>query len=197
MDVLVIAGGIFWYLFQPLRFPARVKFPKGAGDTNLPSHYKRKGKYEYSGSVRSHHQSAYKPWQKMNHSELGSIIILRETSNERPFKNHGSLADIFMFTNAQGSLTDTIKELHRLTDRFYFYKTSADVSRADLNVELPLLMSHLMETKERAKRVYRSALTTKFSEHEWDMNQQIEELEMELLRTFQIFQLYPRRGGYY
>lgn len=87
---------------------------------------------------------------------------------------------------------DAINELHSLTDGIVLYQTTGTTSPG-----VPPLMIHAMESRERAKRLYRIALRTKVSDQTWDLEELFQELEGELLRSSGALKLYQRRGSYY
>lgn len=120
---------------------------------------------------------------------------VNNASSRRP--NDDDVFQLLLFTNAQGSLMDAVKELHALADQVSFYKTSESVTSTIVAAELPLLMANVMESRERAKRLYRSALSTRICDTCWDFEELYEQLDEELLRTSDMLGLYSRRGSYH
>lgn len=111
--------------------------------------------------------------------------------------NDDDIFQLILYTNAQGSLMEAVKELHGLADQVSFYRTSESVTSTIVAAELPSLMVNVMESRERAKRLYRSALHSRICENCWDFEELFEKLDEELLRTNEILKLYARRGSYH
>ena len=109
-------------------------------------------------------------------------------------KGDGScLSVIMLFTKVQQNLMDVTRELRDVTDQIYSYRESPG-SVACTKDTLPTLMAMLMDHRERARRQYKDILATKYSEHHWDLENIVKELEAELSRTDELLSLYPHRG---
>lgn len=106
--------------------------------------------------------------------------------------NDNDLSRLLIYTSAQKAMLDAINQLHALTDEIMSCRTTGSVSSG-----IPLLMSHAMQTRERAKRLYRSALRSRVSDDSWDLDELFKELDEELLRSTGVLRLYQRRGSYY
>ncbi|QLL34974.1 hypothetical protein HG536_0H03500 [Torulaspora globosa] len=106
--------------------------------------------------------------------------------------NDSDLSKLLIYTSAQKAMLDAINELHALTDEVISYRTTGSVSSG-----IPSLMSHAMQTRERAKGLYRSALRSRVSDGSWDLEELFKELDEELLRSTGVLRLYQRRGSYY
>ncbi|QLQ82095.1 hypothetical protein HG537_0G03500 [Torulaspora globosa] len=106
--------------------------------------------------------------------------------------NDNDLSKLFIYTSAQRAMLDAINELHALSDEIISFRTTGSVSSG-----IPSLMTHAMQTRERAKRLYRSALRNKVSNGSWDLDQLFKDLDEELVRSTGVLRLYQRRGSYY
>lgn len=96
----------------------------------------------------------------------------------------------------QKDVIETTRELHDLTNRIVSFQTDPRAME-DMNMIIPALMASLMESRERAKRLYRSTLNNHVESFELDIERMFHDLEVELLRTDEMLALHPRRGSFY
>ncbi|KAL3230081.1 Heterotrimeric G protein gamma subunit GPG1 [Nakaseomyces bracarensis] len=118
----------------------------------------------------------------------GSGLIYRAECEER------GVSELMLFTRTQQRLMDSTRELRELTDQISKYRESPETVETTRS-HLPSLMALMMERREQARRQYKDVLTTKFSEHHWDLDTTVKELEAELARTDELLSLYPHRGS--
>lgn len=110
--------------------------------------------------------------------------------------NTDGVSLLLMYSRFQTNVMETTRELHNLTSRIELIQKNPPVLE-DVNLLLPPLMASLMESRERAKRLYRSTLSNYIESSESDINRIINELEKELFRTDELLALHPRRGAFY
>lgn len=135
--------------------------------------------------------------------EIRRIVVFEKSDNTNVIENititrqhpveNNDISRILEYTRAQGVLMDAIRELHTLTDRIDMLHEDRP-SLEFMHSNLPALLASVLESRERAKRLYRNSLTTRLVDCDWDMTQILQELENAIFRTDEILSLYPRRG---
>ena len=139
-----------------------------------------------------------------------SALIVFENDGldtERLFKNlersnrnnrNNDISQILIRSNAYNSIGRTINELHTLINQMSGFKEDP-LSSNITNIYVPNVMAHLMESRERAKRLYRDVLDAKFNDEiVWgEMEDIFDSLERELFRAEELLSLTPGRGSYH
>lgn len=110
--------------------------------------------------------------------------------------NTDGISLLLTYSRFQTNVMETTRELHDLTSKIELIQKDPPVLE-DVNLLLPPLMASLMESRERAKRLYRSTLSNYIESSESDIDRIINELEKELFRTDELLALHPRRGTFY
>ena len=133
-------------------------------------------------------------------SEDHPFTIFTTTRQQQPQiddRDH-ELSRILFYTHVQNELTDTTKELTDLLDQLVTYRdTPSTISTTQ--TYLPGTMVKLMQSREKAKRIYRTALSHTFEdEMEWNhLEKLFNDLQEELFRTDEFLSLHPGRGMYH
>lgn len=127
-----------------------------------------------------------------NHSNSSTFNNSRISFND----NTDGISLLLTYSRFQTNVMETTRELHDLTSRIELIQRNPPVLE-DVNLLLPPLMASLMESRERAKRLYRSTISNYIESCESDIHRVIDELEKELFRTDKLLDLYPRRGTFY
>ncbi|CDF88546.1 uncharacterized protein ZBIST_0418 [Zygosaccharomyces bailii] len=123
-------------------------------------------------------------------SYTGSITQWGSFENE--FSNDDIL-QLLMFSNFREQLNESAQELHNLTDRITYYQVSHSVTPVETYDMVLPLMALLIESRERAKRIYRDALDSRMDSKNWDIDPLFERMQVELFRTQDLLRLYPRK----
>lgn len=128
-------------------------------------------------------------------SHRGLTLFIEEWQEPSKYtRSANDLTDLLLYTQTQTAMMAAINELHALSDGIDFYRNAGTTFSSK---DLPALLIRTMESRERAKRLYRTALMSKVSDSSWDMDRLFDELEEELLRSTGVLRLYQKRGGYH
>ncbi|GAV54330.1 hypothetical protein ZYGR_0AL00620 [Zygosaccharomyces rouxii] len=100
---------------------------------------------------------------------------------------------LLMYSNFREQLSESVQELHALTDRILFHQSSRSVTTIETHDIILPLMAMLIESRERGKRIYRDALSSRMSIRDWSIDPLCDEIHEELIRTNELLRLYPRR----
>ena len=121
----------------------------------------------------------------------------REQEKEIP-EGSEDLVRIMFYSRTQNSLRDAARELNALLEQVMEYR-DAPPSLTVTQTYLPGTMVQLMQSRERAKRLYRNALDINFRDLvEWNYLEKLSnELQEELCRTDEFLALYSGRGAYH
>lgn len=126
------------------------------------------------------------------------MVGYRESFLQLSFEGADPNADVLqllMYSNFREQLSESTQELHDLTDRIVFHQVSrSQTSLETYDMVLPL-MAMLIESRERAKRIYRDALSSRMSTRELDIDPLCDEMHEQLVRTNGLLRLYPRRDS--
>ncbi|CCF55894.1 hypothetical protein KAFR_0A04590 [Kazachstania africana CBS 2517] len=118
----------------------------------------------------------------------------RNSTRPRVGNTQEDLSKLLYYSNTQQSLLEAITELHVLTDEIFSVQNSP---QEVIQTSLPKMMADLMQSRERAKRLYKLVLDSKFNDPEWEVDDIFENLEGELNRTSTLLSLNPGRGNYH
>ncbi|CAR30762.1 ZYRO0E01628p [Zygosaccharomyces rouxii] len=101
---------------------------------------------------------------------------------------------LLMYSNFREQLSESAQELHNITDRILVHRASRSVTSIEAHGLILPLMAMLIESRERAKRIYRDALSSRMSTTtDWNIDPLCDEVHEELIRTNDLLKLYPRR----
>ncbi|CCK70911.1 Gpg1p KNAG_0F02460 [Huiozyma naganishii CBS 8797] len=109
---------------------------------------------------------------------------------------NSSIHALLDMTRTQSILMEATRELHDLTEQIDTYHQNLPPSE-DVMMNLPRMLGLLMESRERAKRLYRETLSIKTAEFTCDAQRLFDELQQEILRTDEMLSLYRGRGTYH
>ncbi|CCC69910.1 hypothetical protein NCAS_0D03290 [Naumovozyma castellii] len=128
-----------------------------------------------------------------------SIVVIsgpkeEEGEDELQQRYNDQLADMMVHTKFQESLANVTRELHTITEQIYIYQQPEVTQEVVVSV-LPNILISLLNSRERARKMYRDALTSRIAEQEWDIEDLLLELRNELDRAEDLLTLYPRRGS--
>lgn len=122
----------------------------------------------------------------LNESFLRLSVPESNSSNE-------DVLHLLIYSNFREQLSESAKELHMLTDRILFHKVSRSETTVETHDTILPLMAMLIESRERGKRIYRDALSSRMDVRNWSIDPLCDEMHEELIRTNELLKLYPRR----
>lgn len=100
---------------------------------------------------------------------------------------------LLMYSIFRQQLTESTQELHNVTDRILFHQASGNITTIEAHDTILPLMAMLTEVRERSKRMYRDALSSRLRIRDGSIDPLCDEMREELIRTNELLKLYPRR----